>query len=363
MKIYKNISVFNESLERIRWLFDEFEDVIVCVSGGKDSTVIFNLTLLIAREKKRLPLKVFFLDQEIEWEATIEQIKKIMYNKDVEPLWFQIPFKIFNATSEINPWLFCWEKGKEDLWMRSKDPISLKENLFKNDRFHKMFKAIMQVKYPNKKIIMISGVRTEETPARFYGLTTSATYKFITWGKCLNKKLNHYTFYPIYDWSYTDIWKAINDNKWEYNVIYDKMYQYGTCISKMRVSNIHHETAIHSLFILQELEPNTYEKATQRITGLDMAGKLNKKDYFVHKLPFMFNSWKEYRDYLLKKLITNAFYKDKFEKRFNYQDKLFLENLGDTLYKYQIQAILANDWEGIKSRNMRIGIKWDKTRR
>ena len=100
MKIYKNISVFDESMNRIRNIFNEFKNVVVCVSGGKDSTVIFNLSLIIAKELNRLPLKVMFIDQEAEWEATIEQIKKIMYNPNVKPYWYQMPIWLFNATSQ-----------------------------------------------------------------------------------------------------------------------------------------------------------------------------------------------------------------------------------------------------------------------
>ena len=43
MKMYLNKTVFDAAKERISWLFDNFENVIVGVSGGKDSTVVLNL--------------------------------------------------------------------------------------------------------------------------------------------------------------------------------------------------------------------------------------------------------------------------------------------------------------------------------
>lgn len=64
---YKQNNVFEEALERIRFVYDNCDDVIVSMSGGKDSTVLFNLTMQVARERNRLPLKVFWLDQEAEW--------------------------------------------------------------------------------------------------------------------------------------------------------------------------------------------------------------------------------------------------------------------------------------------------------
>ena len=56
---YSQTNVFDEALNRIRFLYDTHKDIMVCMSGGKDSTVLFNLTMMVARERGRLPLKVF----------------------------------------------------------------------------------------------------------------------------------------------------------------------------------------------------------------------------------------------------------------------------------------------------------------
>ena len=111
MRIYSNQTVFHAALNRIRWLFDEFENITVGVSGGKDSTIVFELAMMVAKEKGRLPLPVFFLDQEIEYSATIDVIRQIMSRPDVLPYWFQIPFKLFNATSDKELFLYCWGSG------------------------------------------------------------------------------------------------------------------------------------------------------------------------------------------------------------------------------------------------------------
>ena len=352
-KILLNKTVLDASLERIRGLFDEFENIIVGVSGGKDSTVVVNLALQVARERGRVPLKVMFLDQEAEWVSTIENIRTLMSHKDVEPIWLQIPFQLFNATSFTEHWLECWNPKDDGNWIRPKEKISRKENVYGTKRFGELFEKIIQHEFGNKKACYLAGVRTEESPTRFMGLTGHATYNGRTWGKILSKERQQFTFYPIYDWSYTDVWKAIHDNDWPYNIVYDKMYQYGVPIQDMRVSNLHHETAVRSLFILQELEPENYNKIVSRLSGIDMAGKMAWDDFYCPKqLPFMFNSWAEYRDYLFDNLIQNDQWKINFKKKFSEMDESHGWIFGDGLYRKQISSILTNDFEFVKLNNI-----------
>lgn len=350
--MYSHKNVWDAALDRIRWMFDEFPNIIIGFSGGKDSVVTYQLALIVAREKGRLPLKVMFLDQEAEWQATVDIVRTVMANPEVEPLWLQVPMRLFNATSTTDHWLHCWRAEDEARWMRPREPNALTENRYGTDRFHKMFSAILATDFANEKTAYLAGVRTEESPGRFIGLTSSPTYKWATWGSCLRKKPPlHVTMYPLYDWSYLDIWKAILDNHWPYNRIYDLMFQRGVSVKDMRVSNVHHETAVTALFSLQELEPATYERLTQRIGGIDMAGKMGKDNYFVKALPHMFTSWREYRDYLLEKLITNPEWKAGLQKKFAYQEEVWGPTFGDKLSKLHIPSILTNDWEGIKLAN------------
>ncbi|MCK9569895.1 phosphoadenosine phosphosulfate reductase family protein [Candidatus Pacearchaeota archaeon] len=354
MKIYRTQNVYDAALERIRWLFDEFPNVVASVSGGKDSTVIFHLCLQVAREKGRLPLKVFWLDQEAEWQATVDQVSEWMHHPDVEPMWMQFPFKLFNATSANEHWLNCWDESRRDDWVHPQVDISYKENKYGTDRFHELFDAISVKEFPSQKTCYIAGVRCEESPTRYMALTYRLKYKQATWAKILSKKHQHFTFYPLYDWSYTDIWKAILDNKWSYNDIYNAQYRYGLPIKSMRVSNVHHETSIESLFYLQEVEPDTYERIVNRISGIDMAGKMGYKDYYVSNLPPMFKDWREYRDYLLANLIQKPEWRDGFSLWFNrFDDALGKDNIPVVLWHGMVNAILCNDWEGIK-----LGNRW-----
>lgn len=352
MRVYLPINVFDAALARIRWLFDEFPNIVVSFSGGKDSTVVFNLTLRVAREKGRLPLTVMFLDQEAEWEATVEQVRLVMTDPDVNPMWLQIPFRLFNATSTEEHWLHCWAPEDEARWMRPREPYAITENVYGTDRFHGMFGALFAHHFKGQKACYLAGVRTEESPARYVGLTHSPTYKWATWGTRLARNEQHFTMYPIYDWSYTDVWAAIHKHRWPYNRLYDAQFAYGLPVKSMRVTNVHHETAIESLFYLQEVEPATYERLTQRIKGIDTAGKFNYGDYFVKSLPPMFRDWPEYRDFLLEKLIDRPEWRETMRRKFATMDRIYAPAFGaERIARLHIASILTNDWELIKLGN------------
>ena len=349
MKIYKSNNVYEEALNRIRFLYDEFDEVVVGYSGGKDSTVTLRLAVQVAKEKGKLPVKAIFIDQEAEWGAVIEHMREVREDPDVDLRWYQVPFGIYNASSNIKQWLVAWGEGVE--WMRPREPNSITENKYGTDRFYDLFNKIIEVDFP-ENTCLLGGVRSEESPRRHVAMTQQSTYKYITWGKKLNPAKRQYTFYPIYDWSYTDIWKSIHDNKWAYTKVYDYQYMYGVPIRAMRVSNLHHETAISVLFYLQEVERDTWTALTNRMSGISTAGKLNKDNYFIKELPFMFRSWEEYRDFLTEKLVQDESLKDKFKKKWELYDVRYKDMLmRDKLIRAEINTVLANDVDLAKLRN------------
>ena len=119
MKIFLNTNVYDEAIKRINYLFDEFDEVVIANSGGKDSTVIKELTLMVAEQRGRLPVKMLFIDQEVEYRMVIEYMRIAMKDKRVDPKWLQIPLKMPNSLSMYEPYHISWEKGKDETTRRN----------------------------------------------------------------------------------------------------------------------------------------------------------------------------------------------------------------------------------------------------
>lgn len=348
MKIYNdNITVLQAARERIKLLFDNFKDINVSVSAGKDSTVLYHLCLQEAIKRKR-KIYVFFQDQEAEYENSIILMRKMMQHKNVIPLWYQVPIYLTNATSYNDYFLYAW--GENEKWMRKKEDIAIKEikEPYKK-RFYDFFKWF---ELKNIDAAYLVGLRADESITRYKAVTKNPGWNKLYWSTTSNK-INK--FYPIYDWTIYDVWKFIYDYNIHYNKIYDLMFMHNYSLySKMRVSNLIHEKSFKCLQDLPKYEPETYNKLCKRIGGISTAHRYsNEKLMFNNKkLPTHYKNWKEFRDFLLNNL-NNIKHKNRFLKRFNNQLK------NEKIYQQQVGQLLINDYENSKP----VDTKFEEKRR
>lgn len=335
-RAYGTKHVLAAARERISWLFDNYDNVSLSFSGGKDSTALFHLLNeeAIRRDRKFI---LYFQDQEAEYSATIDMVEWAMSQPNVIPQWYQVPIFMTNAASHQQ--LFLWAWGEGEKWVRDKHPLAIHSIKGKYPRrFYKFNLWVGQNlrKLPGRSVSII-GLRAEESPDRRFVMFGEDSDLF--W---MRRKKEPNKAYPIIDWSYTDVWKYLVENKLRYNRIYDKMYMLGRDLRKMRVSNLIHEKAFRCLTDLQELEPDTYDKLEERLHGVHTAAIYGKEDliYSIKTLPAQFDSWKAYKDFLLKSIHPDL------AKLFAYQWSRFGDTDDTGACKYMVKRILLCDWEG-----------------
>jgi predicted phosphoadenosine phosphosulfate sulfurtransferase len=264
-----DINVYDAALDRVRIVYDVSDDVIVSMSGGKDSTVLLHLALVVAAERGKLPVKVYWLDQEAEWIATVEYMHGIMNLPEVEPHWFQFPFRLTNSMSHEDSYLHCWDPAERQSWLHEQDPLSIKENpLAPNDRFHYLVKNLPSVccAKDKERVGVLVGVRMAESQARRFLIWSGPSWQGIKW--CHRKTIrNTRTFWPIYDWEDSDVFACLAKNDLAYNTIYDTFYRFGVSGRAMRVSALIHETSWHAMRLLQVAEPETLQPLSRPGAG------------------------------------------------------------------------------------------------
>lgn len=350
--VYGVDDVLEAARKRTAYIFDEFEHVWISVSGGKDSTVMHHLFVQEA-EKRGCKVHAFFLDQEAEYQGTVESMRGLMSHPLVEPHWYQVPIYMTNATSYEQEFLYAWGEGEE--WLRPKEANSI--HLIEGEypkRFYEFFPWLEnQMAEPTAFCI---GLRSKESLNRFRAVTKRPGYKNILWSTVTDNP-NTYRFYPIYDWCFGDVWKFIVDEGLEYNSVYDKLFRlHGVNIRNMRVSVLMHEKSHGCLADLQEIEPETYDRMIARVYGTHCAALYAKEQsvYRASELPQAFSSWKEYRDYLLETAPYSR--RERFEKRFAGQGN------DEHIYRQQVHQLQINDWENnvpvVKSNNGDWKKKW-----
>ncbi|MFA5922342.1 MAG: phosphoadenosine phosphosulfate reductase family protein [Methylococcaceae bacterium] len=349
-QIYLNgQNVLDAARKRIAFIFDNFDNIHVSVSGGKDSTIIAHLALLEAHKRQR-KIGLFFLDEEVVYQSTVEQIEYMMsmYPENTNRLWLQIPFYLTNATSLEESQLMCWEPGKHKHWMRPKGkgnivakPWDPAKEKFTSGYSWLDFYAVLenfQCCYTNTAFIV--GLRGTESPNRWRIMTKNPVNiggEDVYWA---TKKGENVTMYPIYDWNFHDVWRYIYDEKLKYSKIYDHQFMKGFSINEMRISSLIHEKSFKSLCELPEFEPKTYEKLCNRVKGIQFAQETGKSAsmFKVRKLPKNFKSWIVYRDFLLD-TYPNDTHREKFATRFARQ----LNN--EFVARQQCRQLVLNDYE------------------
>lgn len=333
MKVYKNIDVLTAARERMSMLFDNFETINISISSGKDSTVLYYLALQEAIKRDR-KIIAFFQDQEAEYQHSIDLIKVMMKHPNVIPQWYQVPIYMTNSTSYSDYFLYAWGPGEK--WIREKDKQAIHGiNEDYPQRFYDFF-TWYEKRTPDAAYLV--GLRAEEGIMRYRAVTKYPGWNGLKWSSNsdgINK------FYPIFDWSVTDVWKFIYDYNLPYNKIYDLMFLNNYSIyTKMRVSNLIHEKSYKCLVDLPKYEPETYNKLCKRIAGISTASRYASERLIFSnkKLPSHYKTWKEFRDFLLQNIKEEA-HRVRFTKRFEKQDDT------ERTYQAQVGQLLINDYE------------------
>jgi predicted phosphoadenosine phosphosulfate sulfurtransferase len=345
-KIYKDQNVLDAAFERFEIMFQNFDNIYLSVSGGKDSSVMLQLCAMVARKMKR-KFSILFVDLEAQYKATIEHVEELRNDyKDVIDrfYWVCLPLSLRNAVSVIQPKWICWDENDKKKWVRDmpkgKDVINTKKLPKDWDWFEKGMEFEDFILYfgkwfseKNGPTAAGIGIRTNESFNRFRTIVSEKKTRFNNYGwttqiKIQGNPIDIYNFYPLYDWETEDVWGAVAKLDLKFNQIYELMYKNGLSIHEQRLCQPYGDDQRNGLDQFRALEPETWEKVVNRVHGVNF-GNIYARTSLLGNIKSEkpdSMSWEQYAVFLLESLglyapeLRDHYYR-KIKKFFQWYEK------------------------------------------
>lgn len=295
--VFTDQDVRSAALERLGIVFDRFDRVTVSFSGGKDSTAVLNLTLEVARQRGRLPLDVFFFDEEAIPEPTIDYCRRIAANPDINFLWYCVPVKHRNACSRREPWWYCWDPEQRDRWTREFPPEGITDIPGFVRGMDVPAAADLIYSPMGGTVCHVLGIRAQESLRRRRIVSHVRTDNWLM-GMQEGYRARAY---PVYDWSTEDVWVAPAKYGWDYNETYDVYEAFGIPISQQRVCPPFGEEPLHKLHTYATCFPELWARMIDRVHGATTAARYARTDLYGNYVgdPPDGLTWREYTEIVL----------------------------------------------------------------
>jgi len=277
LKLYReDVSVYDAAVERIAWALAASEKAYVSFSGGKDSTVLLHMVASAARAQNRR-IGCLIIDLEAQYAGTVEHMDAIVreYADVLELHWVQLPVKLRNAVSVLEPTWCAWDPDAEAVWVRRKHPDAITADdaypFFVPRMEFEEFMELWGVWYADgKTTAAFVGIRSDESLNRFRTIAsaTKARWAGRQWTTHVAESL--YNVYPLYDWRTEDIWRYhARHPTHRHNPVYDRMHLAGLSIHQMRLCQPYGDDQRRGLWLYHILEPQTWSKIVARVAGVN----------------------------------------------------------------------------------------------
>lgn len=333
-KISCEQNVFDAFMERVKFIFEKFDHIVVAFSGGKDSGLLLELVnLYYVKHRPACKVSVYHIDYEGNYQHSIDYVSRCMGKYEYFDYYHLcMPISASCGVSMYQSTWMPWNPDERDIWMKEMPDGSVNIDNHHFDffevgmsdyKFQTKFGRWLHEQNKAQRTAVLVGIRAQESLSRYYAVTRNVDdtgFEGIGYSTMIYP--NVYNFYPLYDWDVEDIWTANYKFGFDYNKLYDLFYLAGVPLGGMRVANPFHICGIDSLKLYRAIEPNIWGKLVGRVNGANFGaiyGGTKATGYREISLP-KGHTWKSYSEFLLDTLPqhTADIYRRKFAVSFYY---------------------------------------------
>ena len=331
IKEYTDESVYDAALERFGFIFENFDNIIISFSGGKDSGLLLNMILDFRR--KHYPnrsIAVFHQDFEAQYTLTSEYVERTFKRLEIEPntelFWVCLPIATRTALSSYEMYWYPWDDTKKSDWVRpmpehayvinlNNNPITTYRYRMHQEDLGKQFARWYKQSRGGRTVCLL-GIRAEESLQRYSGFINK---KYGYMGQCwiTYQFKDVFAASPIYDWTHSDVWHANCIFGYDYNSLYDLYHKAGLSCDQMRVASPFNDYAKDSLNLYRVIDPKIWTRLVGRVRGVNFGAIYGKTKAFGYRnvtLPEGY-TWKAYTYFLLDTLPTRL--RNEYIRKFN----------------------------------------------
>lgn len=325
-----NKNVYEAIQERFKFIFDEFDNIYVSFSGGKDSGLLLNL--FIDYKNKYYPDRVvgiFHQDFEAQYTLTTEYVERTFerFKDQGELYWVCLPMATRTAVSSYEMYWYPWDDKLADSWVRpmpnkpyvinlDNNPVFTYKYKMHQEDLARQFGRWYRLYHNSGKTVCLLGIRAEESLQRYSGFLNK---KYLYKGECwISKQYKDvWCASPMYDWQISDVWCANYKFNYDYNKLYDLYYKAGLKPYQMRVASPFNDYSKDALNLYRVIDSEIWTKLVGRVQGANFAsiyGKTKAMAYRKISLPEG-HTWKSYTHFLLSTLPQRI--RSNYIKKFN----------------------------------------------